>query len=92
MSAISDYVAAATVLIKGVSDDVATFATQKADLNSKLDTALATIVALQNSPGTITPADQALLDTAQAQLTAAKAAADALVVPVVPPPPKPPTP
>jgi len=87
MAGIADYVAAAEALIQGVSDDLDKFGSQFTDLKSQLSTALATIAQLQNSPGQITPSDQALLDKAQADLTAAKAKADSMVVPSTPPAP-----
>ena len=84
MSAISDFAAAQTAFNDREDAAVAGLTADVASLNAQ-------ILALQNSPGAITPADQALLDGLQArgQTIATKLEAlDALtppVVPVVPP-------
>lgn len=60
-----------------------------ADLQADVDNLNAQILALQNSAGTITPADQALLDgiVARAQTVSDKLdALDSLTPPVAPPP------
>jgi len=81
MSAISDFAAAQTVYNDREDAAIAGLTADVASLNAQ-------ILALQNSPGAITPADQALLDGLQArgQTIATKLEAlDALTPPVVPP-------
>lgn len=79
---------------------ISEFAAKQNAFNDQIDTAITDlqgdvknladqIAALQNSPGTITPEDQALLDgiTARTQAVVDKLnALDALTPPVVPPP------
>ena len=89
MSAISDFAASVKASFESISSDVDTVVAS----NTEITTAVAgvsadvkqlkdTIDKLQNSPGTITPEDQALLDSAQSQASSAasklKSASDAL--------------
>lgn len=80
MSSISDYVAKQTVFNQDVSDDLDAIGAQIKALND-------TITALQNSAGTVTPADQALIDQALAQAAALAAKADAAAGKTPPTPP-----
>ena len=82
MSAISDFVAKVTAFNQDVSDDLDALQAAIGNLND-------TITALNNSAGTVTPADQALIDQAVAQGTALAAKADALAGKTPPAPPAP---
>lgn len=82
-------------LMSAISD----FAAKQSAFNTRIDSAITglqgdvqtlndTITKLQNSPGTVTPEDQAALDTLQAQgdaLSAKLEALDALTPPAIPP-------
>ncbi len=95
MSAISDFVSKQTQHNADVDTALDTINTSVADVVTEVANLNATIQQLQNSPGTITPEDQALLDKADAsgQALATKAAAaaaaakaaDTLTPPVAPP-------
>lgn len=86
MSAISDFATAQTAFQDRMDAAVTNLQGDVASLEAQ-------ITALQNSPGTITPADQALLDGIQARASTIADKLDALdaltppVVPVVPPTP-----
>ena len=80
MSAISDYVAKQKAHNDAVSSDLDTIQTAIGALNDK-------IAQLQNSPGQITPADQALLDGIEQDGQALQAKADALAGKAPPTPP-----
>lgn len=71
MSAISDYTVKAKAFFDQVSAALDDIKTEIQSLNDK-------ITQLQNSPGTITPEDQVLLDAAQAQSQALVTKAQAL--------------
>lgn len=83
MSAISDYSVAVKAILDQISKAVDDLVAEIAALAAKIDQ-------LQNSPGAITPSDQALLDGIQAQATSistkitALDAATAQPLPVVP--------
>jgi len=78
--------------IMSVLTDLQTSAQAAFDKISADITALsADIVALQNSPGQLTPADQAAVDKIQAGVTALQATADAAAAAIAATP-KPPTP
>lgn len=80
MSSISDFAAAQTAFNTDISNDLDAIQTQIADLNTLITT-------LQNSPGTISAADQATLDQLQSSGTALAAKADALSNKTPPAPP-----
>ena len=71
MSSISDFATAQNAFNADVSADLDAIQTAIAALNTQIAT-------LQNSPGTITPADQATLDSLQAAGIALEAKADTL--------------
>ena len=79
MSAISDYAAASKLSFDAIKTGLDTLTTQIKALDDK-------IAELQNSPGAITPADQALLDQAQTMSAALATQATALAGQVQPPP------
>jgi pyridoxal biosynthesis lyase PdxS len=72
MSTISDFAAKQNAFNSKVSGDLDAVATQVTALNALITT-------LQNSNGTVTPADQATIDQMVAAGTALQAKADALV-------------
>lgn len=63
-----------------LSTDLGGIKTEIADLNALVQT-------LQNSPGEISPEDQATLDAVSTKVQTLVNSADALTVPTVPPPP-----
>lgn len=83
MSAISEYAAAQAAFNARIETSVAGITADVTSLNDK-------ITELQNSPGRITPEDQALLDGLQAQGAALAAKLEALDAIVTVPPPAPP--
>lgn len=80
MSKISDFATAVQANFDKVSTDLDSISTDIKALNDL-------ITQLQNSPGTITPADQALLDQVQAAAAALQTKADAAVPAPLPTPP-----
>ena len=80
MSQVTDFAAVVNTAFVKVNTDMDSIKTSIADLNAQ-------IVAFQNSPGTLSAADQAALDGIQAasQLLVAKADAMVVVSPVPPP-------
>lgn len=80
MSAVTDFAAKAQAALDKTSADLDSIVTDIKTLNDK-------ITALQNSPGTLSPADQAALDAIQASAAALQTKADGVVPPVLPTPP-----
>jgi len=80
MSKITDFSTAVKASFDKVSGDLDSISTDIQVLNDK-------ITALQNSPGTLTPEDQAALDDIQAGAVALAAKADAAVPAPLPPAP-----
>ena len=80
MSAISDFAALQAAYNTEVSSDLDAIQTAITALNAQITT-------LQNSPGTITPADQATLTSLQAAGVALQSKADALAGKTPPTPP-----
>ena len=70
MSAISDYADKVTASFTDIGASVDGLVSSVAGVASDVASLKATIDQLQNSPGQITPADQALLDKTQAQAQA----------------------
>jgi len=80
MSQISDFAAKQTAHNQKVSDDLDAISTEIQKLNDAL-------TAIQNSPGTLSPADQASLDAAQVSAQALEDKANGMAAvspPVVP--------
>lgn len=77
-SAIQDFAAKVQANFDKTTADLDGISTEISDLNAK-------IVALQNSPGTISAEDQAALDAIVAASARVTSKADALVLPPVPP-------
>ena len=80
MTGISDFAAAQTAFNTELASDLQSISDQLAALNAQIAT-------LQNSPGPITPADQATLDSLQAAGLALETKADALAGKTAPTPP-----
>lgn len=80
MSAISDFAAKQTAFNTELASDLT-------DLGTKIDALNAQIATLQNSPGTISPEDQATLDSLQAAGQALATQADTLAGKTPPAPP-----
>ncbi len=80
MSAITDFATTVGTILTGVKTDVD-------NLKTQITTLTAAINALQNSPGTLGPDDQAALDAITKQANDLKADADGTVVPTAPPAP-----
>lgn len=80
MSVITDFTAKVQAVFDKVSGDLDSISTDIKALNDK-------ITALQNSPGTLSPADQAALDAIQTNAQALQAKADAAVPAPLPPAP-----
>lgn len=81
-AAMQAFVTANSGYISAIGDDISDMATKAAALQKTLDD-------LNNSPPQLTPEDQALLDTAIAQVAALKASADAADGKTPPAPPTP---
>ncbi len=82
MTALSDYADKVTAFVADISGDLDSISTQITALQ-------ATITTLNNSAGAVTPADQASIDQALAQLTTLAAKADSAAGKTPPPPPAP---
>jgi outer membrane murein-binding lipoprotein Lpp len=82
MSQITDFAAKCQASLDKVSGDLDSITTDIAALNTLIQT-------LQNSPGTLGPADQAALDTIATNAAALATKADGVVPPVLPPVPTP---
>ena len=80
MSAVTDFAAKVQKSFDQLSNDLDGITAEIKTLNDTIQT-------LQNSPGTLGPADQAALDDIAAKSAALATKADALVVPPVPTPP-----
>ncbi len=70
MSAISDYQARVDAAFTAIGASVDSIVTSVAGVSGDVDRLKATILALQNSAGQITPEDQALLDKSEAAVGA----------------------
>lgn len=80
MTAISDYATQQNTFNADLKDDLTA-------IQAKIDALNATITQLQNSPGTVTPADQALIDKLVTDGQALESTADTMAgktPPVVP--------
>lgn len=87
MSAISDFAAKQTAYNTDISARLDAIQTEITALNTEITALNTQITTLQNSPGTISPADQATLDGLVTTGASLQAKADALVAlptPVVP--------
>lgn len=78
MSAVTDFTTAVQTSLAKVNADLDVISTGITALDAQIQ-------ALQNSPGTLTPADQSALDSISAASTALAAKADAVVPAVAPP-------
>ena len=70
MSAISDYEAKVDAAFTAIGASVDSIVGSVAGVSGDVDRLKATILALQNSAGTVTPEDQALLDKSEASVNA----------------------
>lgn len=70
MSAISDYEAKVDAAFTAIGSSVDSIVASVAGVSGDVDRLKATILALQNSAGTVTPEDQALLDKSETAVNA----------------------
>ena len=78
MSAITDWAATEDADLTGIKTELDAAVTTGLAVAAGVTNLLAIIVTLQNSPGTISPADQAALDTLEAKAKALNAQAGTL--------------